>query len=88
MESLAAAILLRAVQEWSDPRKRLEIEEFLESEDFDVITTLLDLDPQNIRRQLRDGSYLERYEQLQLERKIHADYRRSAERRNPWTQHT
>jgi hypothetical protein len=57
MERLAGAILLKAVEDWDDPRNRSEIDDFLDSPFFEAITDLLGLDPQDIRLQLRTGKY-------------------------------
>ena len=57
MERLTGAILLKAIEDWQDSKKRPEIEEFLESDWFNTLAEVLNLDPSNIRDQLRQGSY-------------------------------
>jgi hypothetical protein len=57
MERLTGAILLKAIEDWKDPKKRPEIEEFLESDWFNTLAEVLNLDPSNIRDQLRRGNY-------------------------------
>jgi hypothetical protein len=57
MERLIGAILLKAVEDWQDPKQRPEIEEFLESDWFPVLAESIELDPSTIRDQLRQESY-------------------------------
>ena len=57
MERLIGAILLKAVDDWEDPEKRLEVEEFLESEWFSELVEVLNLEPKTIRTQMRQGMY-------------------------------
>jgi hypothetical protein len=57
MERLIGAILLKAVEDWNDPKKRPEIEEFLESEWFNALAEILSLDPVHLRNQLRQGTH-------------------------------
>lgn len=57
MERLIGAILLKAIEDWEDPKKRPEIEEFLESDWFTTLAEVLNLDPSNVRDQLRKESY-------------------------------
>jgi len=57
MERLAAAILLRAVEEWEDPEKHFDIERFLKSEWFDELVEFVQLDPKEVRCQFLEGTY-------------------------------
>jgi len=57
MERLTGAILLKAIEDWDDPKHRSEIEEFLESDWFNALAEVLNLNPAAIRDQLRQGSY-------------------------------
>jgi len=58
MERLICAVLLKAVQDWENPKKRSEIEEFLNSEWFnELVEEGLRLRPEVIRSQVLAGSY-------------------------------
>lgn len=58
MERLICAILLKAVQDWEKPKKRSEIEEFLNSEWFnELVEEGLHIKPDVIRSQIFSGSY-------------------------------
>jgi hypothetical protein len=57
MERLVGAILLKAIEDWDDPKKRPEVDEFLESEWFNELLEVLSLEPNAIRNQLRNGTY-------------------------------
>ncbi len=62
MESLASAILLRALKDWSDPRRQADVERFLDSEWFNSLAQSVGLEPNAIRRKWKDR----RFEQLQI----------------------
>lgn len=57
MERLIGAILLKAIEDWDNPERRPEIEEFLESEWFNSLAEVFDLEPSKVRNQLRQESY-------------------------------
>jgi hypothetical protein len=57
MERLMGAILLKAIDDWEDPKKRSDVEEFLESEWFKVLAEGLELRPNALREQLKTGNY-------------------------------
>ena len=57
MERLIGAILLKAIEDWSDSKRRPEIEEFLESDWFNSLVELVNLEPTKVRDQLRKENY-------------------------------
>lgn len=57
MERLAAAILLKAVEEWQDPQKHSEIEIFLKSEWFKELAEVAQVNPSVIREKLLSDTY-------------------------------
>jgi hypothetical protein len=57
MERLIGAILLKAIDDWDDPKNHSEIEDFLESEWFDELVEVLNLEPATVRNRLRTGNY-------------------------------
>jgi hypothetical protein len=57
MKRLLGAVLLKTVQDWNNPNYQLEIEEFMNSEWFEVIISGLELDANEIRSQLKSGTY-------------------------------
>ena len=57
MERLIGAILLKAIDDWDDPEKRPEIENFLDSEWFEELAWGLSLEPTTVRNQLITGNY-------------------------------
>ncbi len=62
MERLASAVLLKALQDWSNPRRRQEVEAFLDSEWFNSLAQIVELDPNAVRIKWRAGQF----EQLQI----------------------
>jgi hypothetical protein len=57
MERLAAAILIRTIEDWKNPANHQEIEMFLKSEWFSELTEIVQLDPNTIREKLLKGTY-------------------------------
>lgn len=57
LERLAAAIILKTVEDWQNPKNHSEIEEFLESDWFEELTEMLQLESRTIRTQLREGNF-------------------------------
>ncbi|NJC95869.1 MAG: hypothetical protein FIB03_05950 [Anaerolineae bacterium] len=57
MERLAAAILIKAIEDWKKPENHKEIEIFLKSEWFSELTEIVQLDPNTIRQKLLEGTY-------------------------------
>jgi hypothetical protein len=57
MERLSGAILLKAIEDWNDPENRPEIEEFLQSDWFETLTEILDIEAEGIRRRLHEDRY-------------------------------
>ena len=55
--SLAAAILLRAVDEWEDPEKHLDVERFIKSEWFNELAEFVHFDPNDMRSKILSGTY-------------------------------
>jgi hypothetical protein len=57
MNRLVAAILIKAVDDWNDPKFHPDIEEFLDSEWFDQLAEMLEMEPEFIRDKLLTGNY-------------------------------
>lgn len=57
MERLAAAILIKTIEDWKNPENHKEIEIFLKSEWFNELTEIVQLDPNTIREKLLKGTY-------------------------------
>lgn len=57
MERLIGAILLKAVQDWDNPKYQSDIENFIRSEWFNILIEGLELDLENIRAQLTSRGY-------------------------------
>jgi hypothetical protein len=57
MERLIGAILLKAIDDWEDPQRRPDVEEFLESAWFNELAETLDLDPTLFKNRLRQQRY-------------------------------
>ncbi len=61
MKRLVAAIFIKAIEDWNDPKLQPDVEEFLYSEWFNQLAEMLELEPQGMRDKLIIGDYEQKY---------------------------
>ena len=57
MERLVSAILIKAVQDWDNPKLQPDIEEFISSDWFEFLASCVELDPAKTRDQFINRNY-------------------------------
>jgi len=57
MERLLGAIMLRAIQDWDNPKYQADVEDFVLSGWFDIVAESQNLEPANAREKFLGRSY-------------------------------